>query len=62
MFFTSFTIQYEQREGGMWSNKDVNVGYVPDGMSVHEWHEFQRAEVCPCMVFGGLLYRCNTHD
>ena len=36
--------QYEQREGGTWTNKDVNVGYVPSGMSVHEWHELKRAE------------------
>jgi len=39
-----FYRQYEQREGGTWTNKDVNVGYVPSGMSVHEWHEFKRAE------------------
>jgi len=38
-------VPYEQREGGLYNNKDVNVGYVPTGMSVHEWHEFQRAEV-----------------
>ncbi|KAL7432649.1 hypothetical protein ACHAXH_003944 [Discostella pseudostelligera] len=37
-------IPYEQREGGTWTNKDVNVGYVPSGMSVHEWHDFKRAE------------------
>ncbi|KAL7460201.1 hypothetical protein ACHAXS_000664 [Conticribra weissflogii] len=36
-------IPYEQRLGSF-DNKDVNVGYVPDGMTVHEWHEFQRAE------------------
>ena len=28
-----------------YDNRDVNVGYVPSGMSVHEWHEIQRAEV-----------------
>ena len=27
-----------------YDNRDVNVGYVPSGMSVHEWHEIQRAE------------------
>lgn len=37
-------IQYEQRQGGEYTNKDVNVGYVPSGMTVHEWHELQRAE------------------
>jgi hypothetical protein len=37
-------VPYEQRKGGMYDNKDVNVGYVPSGMSVHEWHEIQRLE------------------
>ena len=32
----AFSLQYD--------NEDVNVGYVPAGMSVHEWHEIQRAE------------------
>jgi hypothetical protein len=27
-----------------YDNSDVNVGYVPSGMSVHEWHEIQRTE------------------
>lgn len=39
-----FHCQYEQRQGGASNNKDVNVGYVPTGMSVHEWHDLQRAE------------------
>ena len=47
-------VPYEQREGGMYNNKDVNVGYVPTGMSVHEWHEFQRAEVSIVWVFSYL--------
>ncbi|KAL7541202.1 hypothetical protein ACHAXR_012648 [Thalassiosira sp. AJA248-18] len=37
-------VPYEQRVGGKYDNKDVNVGYVPTGMAVHEWHELQRAE------------------
>jgi hypothetical protein len=37
-------VPYEQRDGGKYDNKDVNVGYVPSGMSVHQWHEIQRAE------------------
>lgn len=37
-------VPYEQREGGSYNNKDVNVGYVPTGMTPHEWHAIQRAE------------------
>mmetsp|Transcript_11579 Transcript_11579/g.21390 ORF Transcript_11579/g.21390 Transcript_11579/m.21390 type:complete len:245 (-) Transcript_11579:99-833(-) len=37
-------VPYEQREGGKYDNKDVNVGYIPSGMSVHEWHGLQTAE------------------
>ena len=36
-------VPYEQR-GGSYDNSDVNVGYVPPGFTVHEWHEFQRKE------------------
>jgi hypothetical protein len=36
-------VPYEQRQGS-YDNSDVNVGYVPYGMSVHEWHELQRLE------------------
>ena len=36
-------VPYEQRQG-RYDNKDVNVGYVPSGLSVHEWHDMQRAE------------------
>ena len=36
-------VPYEQRQGS-YDNSDVNVGYVPSGMSVHEWHELQRLE------------------
>jgi len=36
-------VPYEQRQGS-YDNTDVNVGYVPSGMSVHQWHELQRAE------------------
>eukprot|EP00804_Cyclotella_cryptica_P007687 CCRYP_001325-RA/>CCRYP_001325-RA protein AED:0.14 eAED:0.14 QI:58/1/1/1/1/1/6/206/240 len=36
-------VPYEQRQGS-YDNSDVNVGYVPYGMSVHEWHELQRSE------------------
>jgi urocanate hydratase len=36
-------VSYEQRQGS-YDNTDVNVGYVPSGMSVHEWHELQRLE------------------
>jgi hypothetical protein len=36
-------VPYEQRQGS-YDNKDVNVGYIPSGMTVHEWHNFQRAE------------------
>ena len=38
------TCRYEQREGGKYDNKDVNVGYIPSGMSVHEWHGLKTAE------------------
>eukprot|EP01083_Nonionella_stella_P126933 384443_1 len=37
-------VPYEQRPRGRYDNKDVNVGYVPSGMSSHEWHKIQRAE------------------
>lgn len=33
-----------QRKGGSFNNNDVNVGYVPDGMTPHEWHEIQKRE------------------
>ena len=36
-------VPYEQRQGS-YDNTDVNNGYVPSGMSIHEWHELQRAE------------------
>lgn len=36
-------VPYEQRQGS-YDNSDVNNGYVPSGMSVHEWHELQRKE------------------
>lgn len=36
-------VPYEQRQGS-YDNTDVNNGYVPSGMSVHEWHELQRKE------------------
>lgn len=36
-------VPYEQRVGS-YDNSDVNNGYVPTGLSVHEWHELQRAE------------------
>jgi len=54
-------VPYEQREGGLYTNKDVNVGYVPTGMSVHEWHEFQRAEVSIVWVFSSYLIDTLTY-
>lgn len=37
-------VPYEQRGGGKYDNKDVNVGYVPSGFTPHQWHDHQRAE------------------
>ena len=37
-------IPYEQRKNSSYDNKDVNVGYVPDGMTPHQWHQMQRKE------------------
>ena len=37
-------VPYEQRKGGLYDNTDVNNGYIPSGMSIHQWHELQRAE------------------
>jgi len=37
-------IPYMQRVGGSYDNEDVNVGYVPDGMTPHQWHDIRRKE------------------
>lgn len=36
-------VPYEQRLGS-YDNSDVNNGYVPTGLSVHEWHVLQCAK------------------
>lgn len=37
-------VPYIQRTDSSYNNKDVNVGYIPDGMTPHQWHEMQRQE------------------